>query len=207
MANKQRGGVSYGVVVVLVLIAFAVGAGAGIGGYIYVTGGSGEPSRSVDDVIADIQSDTDTEAVEETPVESDAPADVDTETEDENTTEDITDATDEETASDVVTYSIVGEQSEASFSLEEDLRGERVTVVGTTNEVGGTINVNLANPSASTIDTIVVNARTLTTDNEFRNRAIRSRILNSAQDEFEFIIFEPKSLSNFSADSVEVGDT
>lgn len=201
MANKQRSGVSYGVVAILVIIAFAIGAGAGIGGYIYVTGGSGEPSRSVDDVIADIQSDddADTQTVEETPVESNESADADTATE--------TGATNEEAAGDVVAYSIIGEQSEVSFTLDEDLRGERVTVVGTTSEVGGTFNVNMADPAASTIDTIVVNARTLATDSDMRDRATRSRILNSAQDEFEFIIFEPKELSNFSAESVAVGDT
>ena len=94
-----------------------------------------------------------------------------------------------------------------SFTLEEDLRSVRTTVIGTTTEVGGTINVNMANPSASTIETIAVNARTLATDNDFRNRALRSDILKTAQDDFEFIIFEPISLDNFSAESASVGDT
>ena len=67
--------------------------------------------------------------------------------------------------------------------------------------------VDLANPSASTIGTILINARTLETDNSFRNRALRSQILRSAQDEHEFIVFQPAALVNFSADSVAVGET
>lgn len=172
MANKRNKGVPYAVVAILMVIAFAVGAGAGVGGWIYITGGSGEASRSIDDAIAEVEN-TQSNAV----------------------------------ASESITFSIVAEQSEVSFILEEDLRNIRTTVIGTTTEVGGTIHVNLANPSASAIDTIAVNARTLETDNSFRNRALRSRILKTAQDDFEFIIFEPTSLSNFSAESVSIGDT
>ena len=83
----------------------------------------------------------------------------------------------------------------------------RTTVVGVTNEVGGSILVNLDEPGASSIGAIVINARTLETDNSFRNRALRSSILQSAQDQYEFIVFEPRALSNWSADSVAVGDT
>ncbi len=106
-----------------------------------------------------------------------------------------------------VEFSIVAAESEARFTLEEDLRGVRTTVIGATNEVGGRIMVDLADPSASAIGTILINARTLETDNSFRNRALRSQILRSAQDEFEFISFEPRTLSNFSADTVVVGES
>ena len=186
MTNKRQRGLSYGVVFILIVIAFIAGAGAGIGGWIYVMGGSGEASRSVDEAISQVEGN-----IEEAPTQVEEPVDESTDV----------------VASESVAFSIVAEQSEASFTLEEDLRGTRTTVVGTTNEVGGTINVDLENPGASTIGTIAVNARTLSTDNDFRNRALRSDILQSAQDEYEFIIFEPTSLSNFSAESISVGDT
>jgi polyisoprenoid-binding protein YceI len=48
--------------------------------------------------------------------------------------------------------------------------------------------------------------RTLATDNEFRNRAIRGQILQSSQDEFEFAQFEPTSITGM-PDSVAVGET
>lgn len=201
MANKRQNGLSYGIVAVLVIIAFAIGAGAGIGGYIYVTGGSGEPSRSVDDVIEEIQAGSDEDTDAQTAAEPT------TETVTEPTTDTTADTSNDVATGETVAYAIVGEQSTASFTLEEDLRGVRTTVIGTTNEVGGTINVNMENPAESSVETIVINARTLATDSDMRDRAIRSRILNSAQDEFEFILFEPTELSNFSADSVAVGET
>jgi len=104
-------------------------------------------------------------------------------------------------------FSIVPEESQASFTLEEDLRGARTTVIGQTKEVGGTIMVDLAQPRASSIGTILINARTLETDNSFRNRALRSQILKSAQDEFEFIVFEARELRDFSAPSIAIGET
>ena len=106
-----------------------------------------------------------------------------------------------------VEFSIIAEESMASFSLEEDLSGVRTKVIGTTTELGGSVFVDMADPRDSVIGTIVVNARTLETDNSFRNRALRSQILMSARDEFEFIVFEPRELSDFSADSVAVGET
>ena len=93
-------------------------------------------------------------------------------------------------AGEAVVFRIVSEESEASFSLEEDLRGERVTVVGTTSQVGGDIAINFANPSVSQVGTITINAFDLRTDNTFRNGALRDRILLSSQDEYEFITFE-----------------
>jgi polyisoprenoid-binding protein YceI len=189
MTNKSTKGISYPVVAILLVIAFAVGAGAGVGGWIYVMGGSGEASRSIDDVLAEVENNDDS---------------TDTQILDDNTSDE---SSTETPVSNPMMFSIVAEQSEASFTLEEDLRGVRTTVIGITSEVGGAINVDLANPSASTLDTIVINARTIETDSSFRNRALRSNILKSAQDDFEFIIFEPTSLSNFSAESVAVGDT
>ncbi|HEX5692906.1 MAG TPA: YceI family protein, partial [Roseiflexaceae bacterium] len=44
----------------------------------------------------------------------------------------------------------------------------------------------------SQVGVIQINARTLTTDSEFRNRAIKNQILNT--DAYEFITFTPKQL-------------
>lgn len=227
MTNKSSSGLSYGVVAILVIIAFALGAGVGVGGFIFATGGEGRASRSVQEAIAeaegndsdendvaesqtvDEESETDETTTDEQTVDEESEAD---ETTDEQVTDteadDSADATSDEMpeTSEAIDFAIVTEQSSATFTLEEDLRGERVTVIGTTEEVGGTISVNLDDPTQSSVGTIAVNVRTIATDNDFRNRAIRSRILKSAQEIYEFVIFEPTALSNFSAESVSVGD-
>lgn len=90
-------------------------------------------------------------------------------------------------------FQIVPEESEVRFVIDEVLNNAPVTVVGATNQVAGQIAVNTADPSQSRVGTIQINARTLATDNDFRNRAIANRILTT--DQFEFITFEPTSLN------------
>lgn len=102
---------------------------------------------------------------------------------------------DDSAGGDVVTFTIVPAESEVRFLLDEDLRGERITVVGRTSEVAGQIRVNFANPSATELGTIRINMRTLATDNEFRNRAIRSQILRTADAANEFSDFVPQSIT------------
>ena len=218
MSNTSRSGVPYYLVLILLLIALAGGAAAGILGYIWWSGGSGEPSLSVDDKLATQEASEDNmaDAVGTAMVEvantviAEAVAVAVAEAVDVS----VAAAVDSSVAaavealvpaSEPVEFKIVAAESRASFTLEEDLRGVRTTVIGSTSEVGGSILVDLANPSASTIGAIVINARTLETDNSFRNRALRSQILRSAQDEFEFIVFEPRELRNWSAESVAVG--
>lgn len=104
-------------------------------------------------------------------------------------------------------YRIASSGTTARFAIDEVLNGEDVTAVGTTSEVGGDLIVDFDTPAASEVGTIVVNARTLETDNVWRNRALRSFILQSAQDEYEFIRFEPASLSGLPDESVAPGDT
>jgi polyisoprenoid-binding protein YceI len=103
-------------------------------------------------------------------------------------------------------YRIDSANSQASFTLQEDLRGSRIDVVGTTNEVAGDIILDFANPAASQIGTIRINARALETDQDMRNRAIRSRILQSSSDEYEFIEFVPTAITGL-PDSINVGET
>jgi hypothetical protein len=82
--------------------------------------------------------------------------------------------------------------SQVRFQLDEELRGQPTTVVGTTDQVAGQLSVNLADLSQTQVGIIQINARTLATDNNFRNRAIQNEILNTG--DFEFITFTPTAL-------------
>lgn len=179
---------------ILVAVGVIVVAAGSI--YIYVSGGSGEASEEIsaptlvprtaiptdpaDEMIATETTAEDTEAVPDVAEPTTAPATTD------------------------LLFRIVPEESEVRFILQEDLRGVRTTVVGRTNQVAGDILVDQANPSNSMIGTVRVNVRTITTDQEMRNRAIRSQILESAKDEYEFSQFVPKRLEGMPA-SVEIG--
>ena len=72
------------------------------------------------------------------------------------------------------------------------LRGSPVTVVGVTDQVAGQIAIDPANPAATQLGEIRVNARTLATDNDFRNRAIKNQILDT--NTYEFVTFQPTEL-------------
>ncbi len=211
MSNANRGGLPILLALAIALVALAGGAAAGILGYIWVTGGSGEASVTVEEKLA-------TQAASDSQIANavgTAMMDVANAVIVEAVAAAVAEAVDSSVSaameaaavSEPVEFKIVSAESRATFTLEEDLRGQRTTVVGETNEVGGSVMVDLADPGASSIGTIVINARTLETDNEFRNRALRSRILQTAQAENEFIVFQPKQLSNFSADRIAVGET
>jgi polyisoprenoid-binding protein YceI len=108
------------------------------------------------------------------------------------------------TAAEAVLMQIVQEQSEARFVIDEVLNNAPFTVVGTTNQVAGEIAVDAQNPSATQVGVIQVNARTLATDSQFRDRAIKNRILST--DTYEFVTFTPKQLVGLPA-SGTVGET
>lgn len=101
-------------------------------------------------------------------------------------------------------YHIVAEQSKASFSLEEDLRGTHITVTGVTSQVSGAVKADRTNLTAIQLDPIRINARTFVTDNESRNNAIRRMILKTEDDANEFIEFIPKSVTDVPA-TADVG--
>lgn len=103
-------------------------------------------------------------------------------------------------------YRIVPDESEARYEIDEILRGEPFRVVGRTDQVAGDIILDFANAAASQIGVIRINARTLMTDEERRDRATRSRILQSAEDAYEFVDFAPTALEGLPA-TVAVGDT
>lgn len=100
-------------------------------------------------------------------------------------------------------FTIDSTASEVRFQLDEDLRGERTTVVGATDQVAGQLSLNLADLSQTQVGVIQINARALATDNNFRNRAIQNEILDTGQ--FEFITFTPTGIEGLPA-SAAVGE-
>lgn len=101
-----------------------------------------------------------------------------------------------------IVFEIVQAESQARFIIDEVLRGAPKTVVGATDQVAGQIAVDPANPAGTQIGEVKVNARTLVTDNEFRNRAVKNRILQT--DTYEFVTFKPAALTGL-PESVTVG--
>ena len=93
---------------------------------------------------------------------------------------------------DPIIFQIIQAESEARFLINEVLRGAPKTVVGVTDQVAGEIAVNPNNPQSAQIGSILVNARTLATDDDFRNRAIKNQILRT--NDYEFITFTPTEL-------------
>jgi polyisoprenoid-binding protein YceI len=107
---------------------------------------------------------------------------------------------------DATLFRIIPEESEARYEIDELLRGEPFRVVGRTDQVAGDIILDFANAAASQVGVIRINVRTLMTDEERRDRATRSRILQSAEDAYEFVDFTPTALEDL-PDVVSVGDT
>jgi polyisoprenoid-binding protein YceI len=110
----------------------------------------------------------------------------------------------EAAGSGLVIFTISPEGSEVRFELNEVLRGQPKTVVGTTNQVAGELAVDINDLSTVQAGVIQINARTLATDNDFRNRAIANEILQTGAN--EFITFTPTAVNGL-PDSVSEGET
>lgn len=104
-------------------------------------------------------------------------------------------------------YRITQEESEVRFRINEILLGNPTEVIGTTKQVAGDFIVNFADPPASQLGEIAINARTLKTDNEFRDQSIRGQILQTGVAENEFIRFTPTELTSMTTNPVGVGET
>jgi polyisoprenoid-binding protein YceI len=163
-------------------------AGAAFAYLFWFAGGSGEPSTEL--TTPELAATTSTgSSVESTGVESPS------------TTNDTVDE------SPALTFVIDPDQSTARFELDEVLNGSPKHVVGTTDQVAGQVRVDEADLSSAEFSDIVVNARTLTTDSERRDRAIRGPIvLDSANDAHELITFSVSSVDGLDG-SVQIGDT
>jgi polyisoprenoid-binding protein YceI len=103
-----------------------------------------------------------------------------------------------------VIYVISQAESETRFSIDEILNGAAVTAVGVTDQIAGEIAIDFTNPSNSQVGVITVNARTLTTNRENRNRMIRNEILDT--EEYEFITFTPTAVTGMPA-AIVPGET
>ena len=101
-------------------------------------------------------------------------------------------------------FEIAQAESQAIFMIDEVLEGAPKTVVGTTDQVAGQISIDPANPTATQIGIIQVNARTFATDSSMRDRAIKNRILMT--DANELITFAPTEVTGLPT-SGEVGQT
>ena len=106
-----------------------------------------------------------------------------------------------------VVFVIDPEQSTARFEIDEVLNGSPKHVVGTTDQVVGQVQVDISDLSGAAFSDIVINARTLTTDSERRDRAMRGPvILDSASDEHELITFSVTSVGGLGGE-IASGDT
>lgn len=103
-----------------------------------------------------------------------------------------------------LTFTIDPEQSSARFELDEDLRGNRITVVGTTNQLSGQIFADPADLSAASVGPIEIDAASFVTDSDRRNQAIRRFVLRSS--EFDTILFTPTSIAGL-PESAAAGDS
>jgi polyisoprenoid-binding protein YceI len=169
------------VAVVLVLIALA---------YIWFSGGSGAPSATLSAPTLAIAAQPPTQApTEASTVEATAEA----------TAEAATEA-----ASNLTVFTIAQDQSQVSFTLNEILRGANNEVVGKTDQVAGQIGVDFSNPANSQIGEIRIDVRTLATDDAMRDRMIRSQILQSSQDQYEFVSFKPTEITSLPS-SITIG--
>lgn len=106
-------------------------------------------------------------------------------------------------ASGLTRFQISQAESQARFALDEDLRGQRNTVIGTTSQVAGELALDFNDLTQTQVGVIRINARTLVTDNSLRNRAIQNRILDTGQ--YEFITFTPTAVHGLPA-SINVGE-
>jgi len=97
-------------------------------------------------------------------------------------------------------YVISQADSQVRFVLDEELRGQPTTVTGVTDQVAGEIALDLNDLAATQVGVLQINARTLATDNNFRNRAIQNQILDTGT--YEFITFSPTSIQGLPASAV-----
>lgn len=95
-----------------------------------------------------------------------------------------------------IVFEIVSAESEARFVIGEILQGKPFTVVGVTDQVAAEFAVDPNDLSSARLGPVLINARTLATDNNMRNRAIKNFILST--DAYEFINFIPTEVIGLS---------
>jgi polyisoprenoid-binding protein YceI len=215
---------------VLVVIAFGLGAGAGALGLLWATGGLETESAAVEDIVPTLSLDTPTpdggRVIATQVAQINARLDGIAEqiavlatgvVESGQTTGDAPPAR-EAVPSPTATpaspaaaglerglYRISPDESEVRFLIDEVLAGSTNTVRAVTRRVAGDVVIDFANPPASTVGAIAINARTFRTDQEFRDDSIRGHILET--DTYEFITFRPTGLVGLPESPVAIGAT
>jgi polyisoprenoid-binding protein YceI len=101
-------------------------------------------------------------------------------------------------------FQISQSDSKAQFTIYEELMGNPNNVVGVTSQVAGQIGVNLNDLSTAKVGEIQVDARSLATDSNMRNRMIQNRILNTSN--YEYVTFAPTQISGLSG-SAKIGQS
>ncbi len=194
-------------IIVGLIVLFLIGLFAVLA-YIWVSGGSSAPSVALSAPTLEIvtRAPTATATVEPTSIiTSEATAEAAlTESSDPATATKAPTRAPTSAPANVVVFNIVPESSEVRFILNEVLRGSPNKVTGRTNQVAGQIGVDFTTPANSQVGEIRIDARSLSTDNELRNRAIRGQILQSSEDKFEFISFKPTEITGL-PDTVTIG--
>ena len=92
-------------------------------------------------------------------------------------------------------FTIDSSNSEASFTIDEVHFGQPTTVVGTTSQVAGQIQVDKDNPSKSQVGQIKVDLTGLKTDSSLRDNTTQGRILETGDSSNQFAVFTPKSIT------------
>lgn len=113
--------------------------------------------------------------------------------------------TDLEPTSPAATFTIQPSESEARFIINEVLLGRDKTVVGTTNDVSGTITPDFEAPDQTAVGTFTVDLSTLVTDDNNRTRTLHGRILETGVEAFRFATFETNELSGL-PESITIGE-
>ena len=203
------------------------GMGAIVGGFVsvfmfmYITGGSAQPSEPISAPSLSLESlNNENQAIEsaaETNLSApthaamnetitDPETAIGTESNGETTTSSGADviAVPETTILSPQLFRIVSEESEARFSVYETF--PEGTAIGRTDQIAGDLIVDFNNPSNSQLGTIRINVRTLQTDDPDRDRSIRCCVLLTAQQEYEFADFVPTAFSELPS-QVELGQT
>ncbi|MEM7538199.1 MAG: YceI family protein [Chloroflexota bacterium] len=104
------------------------------------------------------------------------------------------------------TYVIDQGQSQARFYIDEVLLGADKRVEGVTSMVEGSVTIDMADLSQTSISEIRINARDFKTDSDRRNGAIQRRILRASDDAYQYITFVPTAIEGLPA-SAAAGET
>ena len=101
---------------------------------------------------------------------------------------------DNNVASSEKTLNIVSAESKATYELNEKLQGKPTHVLGTTQSIAGTINIDLTAPAKIEIGEVKIDATTFKTDIAKRDDNVRELVFKSNTSGNQYIVFVPTSI-------------